>query len=236
VDLKVDRGHDVSLGTQLAWKIRALVASGAIAPGQRLPSIRELAKTAGVNVNTARAVYSRLEDEGVLSSEQGRGTFVAESVRPSDELERVVADAEADARVAGVDPRVVAARLYALSGGSPPPGAARLGPGDAAERRRLRREIAALEAELVDHGLHSLAAGQDEPPSRPAGTLLTAEELTEVRDRLLERLQALGAARAEAISRLEDRRRAAPALEGRDPGRRSTASLSRARVRWIPGT
>jgi DNA-binding transcriptional regulator YhcF (GntR family) len=236
VDFRVDRRHDVPLGTQLAWKLRGLVASGQIAPGQRLPSIRELAKAAGVNVNTARAVYRRLEDEGVLSSEQGRGTFVAESVRPSDELERVVADAEADARGAGVDPRVVAARLYALSGGGARPAGRRADAGEAAERRRLRREIAELEAELVDHGLHSLGPAPGGAPNRPAGTLLTAEELTEVRDRLLERLQALDAARAEVINSREDRRRGAPALEGRDPGRRSTPSLSRARVRWIPGT
>ena len=46
-------------------------------PGDRLPSVRELADIAGVNVNTVRAVYARLESEGRVSSEQGRGTFVA---------------------------------------------------------------------------------------------------------------------------------------------------------------
>ena len=46
-------------------------------PGDRLPSVRELARTAGVNVNTVRSVYARLEAEGAVQSEHGRGTFVA---------------------------------------------------------------------------------------------------------------------------------------------------------------
>jgi DNA-binding transcriptional regulator YhcF (GntR family) len=75
--LNVDRGAEVPLGTQLAWRLRELVSQGSLRPGDRLPSVRELAIEAGVNVNTARSVYGRLEHEGLVSSEQGRGTFVA---------------------------------------------------------------------------------------------------------------------------------------------------------------
>src|SRR2546423_920656 len=74
--LSVDRGAEVPLGTQLAWRLRQLVDGGSLRPGDRLPSVRELAIEAGVNVNTARSVYGRLENEGLVSSEQGRGTFV----------------------------------------------------------------------------------------------------------------------------------------------------------------
>ncbi len=76
LDLRVDRGSGIPLGAQLAEGIRAAVKSGALAPGDRVPSVRELADIAGVNVNTARAVYARLESEGFVRSEQGRGTFV----------------------------------------------------------------------------------------------------------------------------------------------------------------
>lgn len=76
-DLSVDRELGVPLGTQLSWKLVALIRNGEVAAGKRLPSVRALARAAGVNVNTARAVYSRLEREGIVVSEQGRGTFAA---------------------------------------------------------------------------------------------------------------------------------------------------------------
>src|SRR5215204_3763860 len=77
LDLRIDRGVDVPLGAQLAGRIRAALESRQLGPGDRLPSVRELADAAGVNVNTARSVYARLESEGVVRSEQGRGTFVS---------------------------------------------------------------------------------------------------------------------------------------------------------------
>jgi DNA-binding transcriptional regulator YhcF (GntR family) len=77
LDLSVDRRADVALGTQLASRIRSAVRDGRLGLDDRLPSVRELAESAGVNVNTVRAVYARLESEGIVRSEQGRGTFVA---------------------------------------------------------------------------------------------------------------------------------------------------------------
>lgn len=79
--LRVDRNAEVPVGTQLAWRLRELVRGGSLAPGDRLPSVRELAAAAGVNVNTVRAVYGRLEHEGLVRSEQGRGTFVGVAER-----------------------------------------------------------------------------------------------------------------------------------------------------------
>jgi GntR family transcriptional regulator len=77
LELTVDRSGGVPLGAQLAARIREAVQQGALGTGDRLPSVRELAEAAGVNVNTARAVYTRLESEGLVRSEHGRGTFVA---------------------------------------------------------------------------------------------------------------------------------------------------------------
>jgi GntR family transcriptional regulator len=88
------------LGAQLADRIRAAVEDGTLTTGDRLPSVREFAGVAGVNVNTARAVYARLESEGLVSSEQGRGTFVAArapagGVTTRRELHRQIAELEA---------------------------------------------------------------------------------------------------------------------------------------------
>src|SRR3954468_17629798 len=96
--LHVNRNGDVPVATQLAWQIQALIANGRLRPGEQLPSVRRLAEVAGVNVNTVRAVYERLEGEGFVVTHHGRGTFVAENVPQ-------------------VDARAVAARAYAGGGG-----------------------------------------------------------------------------------------------------------------------
>jgi GntR family transcriptional regulator len=100
LDLTVDRASDLPLGAQLAARIRALVRHGRIGPGDRLPSVRELAGAAGVNVNTVRTVYARLESEGLVRSEHGRGTFVAKGPAGDDvatrrDLRRQIAELEA---------------------------------------------------------------------------------------------------------------------------------------------
>jgi DNA-binding transcriptional regulator YhcF (GntR family) len=99
LDLTVDRGADLPLGAQLAARIRTGVRDGKLGAGDRLPSVRELAEAAGVNVNTVRGVYARLEAEGVVRSEHGRGTFVSGRPAGDDpgtrrELRRQIAELE----------------------------------------------------------------------------------------------------------------------------------------------
>jgi len=78
--LHVDRDGDIPVGTQLVWQIQALITDGRLQPGEQLPSVRRLAEAAQVNVNTIRSVYERLEGEGFIRTEHGRGSFVAENV------------------------------------------------------------------------------------------------------------------------------------------------------------
>ena len=72
----LDRASGVPLGIQLAQTLEGAIEAGELGPGDQLPSVRQMATLAGVNVNTVRTVYGRLEQNGVLSSEHGRGTFV----------------------------------------------------------------------------------------------------------------------------------------------------------------
>jgi DNA-binding transcriptional regulator YhcF (GntR family) len=72
----LDRESGVPLGAQLAERLATAIRSGELNPGDQLPSVRSMATLAGVNVNTVRTVYGRLEQQGLLSSEHGRGTFV----------------------------------------------------------------------------------------------------------------------------------------------------------------
>lgn len=218
-EIRVDRDSDVPLGTQLAWRLRALIATGRLAPGERLPGVRELAEGAGVNVNTVRAVYARLEEQGLLRSEHGRGTFVAAGAAEQADLARVAAAAAAAARDAGLDPRDLATALYSGADLAPAPPTGRTSrsggqgahpgtfePEPAEVRRALREEIAEMERELVR------LDGGAALPARPrpaAGRILSADELRGVRDTLARRLAELRDERAEARRRVYAERAAA---------------------------
>jgi DNA-binding transcriptional regulator YhcF (GntR family) len=183
MEIRLDRSGGVPLGTQLAWRLRSEIASGRLRPGDRLPSLRELAVAAGVHVNTVRAVYGRLESEGAVRTEHGRGTFVATPAR-----------------------------------------------GEASTRRELRAEIEALEAELARRPPPPTGI---EPPRRPSrAALLSASELTAVRDELLDRLRDLDAARAELLERLR-RLELGEQPASSKASRHSTPSLAGARIKWV---
>jgi GntR family phosphonate transport system transcriptional regulator len=74
----IRRGDGVALWRQIADALRDDITQGAYPPGQRLPTEIELATRFGVNRHTVRQAVSTLADEGLLSVEQGRGTFVPE--------------------------------------------------------------------------------------------------------------------------------------------------------------
>src|SRR5438876_1831084 len=110
--ITLDRRADVPLGVQLAWSLRALIANGSLAPGQRLPGLRDLSEAVGVNANTVRAVYQRLESDGLVRSQQGSGTYVAPSLPRGKPVAAIATSAARAAQDSGIDPRDVAAALY----------------------------------------------------------------------------------------------------------------------------
>ncbi len=69
----IDPSDELPVGLQLTWRLRALIGTGQLARGERLPSFRHLAELAGVNLNTVRAVYEGLESDGLVVSRQGQG-------------------------------------------------------------------------------------------------------------------------------------------------------------------
>src|SRR5580704_8339075 len=97
-DLAIDRAGEIPIGVQLAWALRARIGDGRLAPGRRLPGLRELAEMLGINANTARTVYQRLEQEGLIDSRQGTGTFVASITPEPSAVGRIAADAARQAR------------------------------------------------------------------------------------------------------------------------------------------
>jgi GntR family transcriptional regulator len=75
--LRIEKGSAVPISRQIADQIATLCASGGLRPGERLPSVRELARELAVNQNTVLRVYERLCGEGLLEMRHGQGTFVA---------------------------------------------------------------------------------------------------------------------------------------------------------------
>ena len=76
--IRVETSSGMPITRQIAAQIRAQCASGSLQPGQRLPSVRELAGELAVNQNTIQRVYERLTGEGLLERRHGDGTFVAD--------------------------------------------------------------------------------------------------------------------------------------------------------------
>ena len=75
--LRIEKGSAVPISRQIAEQIATLCASGSLELGERLPSVRELARELAVNQNTILRVYERLVGEGLLEMRHGQGTFVA---------------------------------------------------------------------------------------------------------------------------------------------------------------
>jgi DNA-binding transcriptional regulator YhcF (GntR family) len=214
--IAIDRRADVPIGVQLAWALRTRIGDGRFAPGQRLPGLREVAEEIGVNVNTVRTVYQRLEQEGLIDSQQGSGTFVGPTPRRPSAVGTIAANAAREAHATGVDPREVAAALYVSPDSSPRAG------DEAAERRRLlRTQIAALERALgeieAEHPGIAPVPAQTRAGIGPA--LLSAEELERVRTLLVRRLSIVQAAIDVHLEQLAE--------ESRDAQASATASKRR---------
>lgn len=75
--LQIEPESPIPIYVQIEERIRALIAAGQLRPGDQLPTIRQLAVDLGVNYNTVARAYLELERAGVITTQRGRGTFVA---------------------------------------------------------------------------------------------------------------------------------------------------------------
>lgn len=101
--LRIDPLSPVPLFEQLAAAVRAAVASGEVAPGERLPPARSLARDLDVNMHTVLRAYAQLRDEGLLELRRGRGAVVqGDGAAGRAALRSLVAAVTAEARRQGV--------------------------------------------------------------------------------------------------------------------------------------
>ncbi|MEW6231977.1 MAG: GntR family transcriptional regulator [Chloroflexota bacterium] len=77
MNLRLDPRSGVPIYVQIVNQIKYMVASGQLEPGAQLPTIRQLAVNLTIDPNTVARAYMELDREGIISTQQGRGTFVS---------------------------------------------------------------------------------------------------------------------------------------------------------------
>src|SRR5208282_2748638 len=119
--LRIDLGSTRPVYRQIVDSLRALLVNGAFAPGERLPTVREMAIDLGVNHNTVAEAYRLLAEEGWLDLKRHHGATVilrpaqrAEPARQEDFVQRL-RELAARAIADGVDKEEVAKVLSALA-------------------------------------------------------------------------------------------------------------------------
>ena len=73
----IDAGNGIPIYEQIERQVKFSIANGTLLVGERLPSVRELAIQAAVNVNTVARTYRELQQQGVLDSIRGTGMSVS---------------------------------------------------------------------------------------------------------------------------------------------------------------
>jgi len=68
----------VPIYIQLTEQVKHAIAIGELKPGDQLPTVRQMAADLRVNFNTIARVYRVLDEEGIISTQHGRGTFILE--------------------------------------------------------------------------------------------------------------------------------------------------------------
>ena len=105
--LLLDLHTGVPVYRQIIDQVRGAIASGTLAAGDQLPTVRQLAVDLAINPNTVVRAYRELELGGLLETHQGTGTFISTQKIPravaerARQLSQIVADTVARAGAAG---------------------------------------------------------------------------------------------------------------------------------------
>jgi GntR family transcriptional regulator len=85
---RLDMRSGVPLYRQLIDQVQAAIATEVLIPGDQLPTVRQLAVDLEINPNTVMRAYREMEIRGILDTQQGTGTFVAQQKIERDTVER----------------------------------------------------------------------------------------------------------------------------------------------------
>ena len=86
--LQVNFRSETAIYTQIVEQVQMQVVNGGLKPGDQLPTVRQLAAELRVNFNTVARAYRILDDLGLISTQQGRGTYIWEPGSAEEVTER----------------------------------------------------------------------------------------------------------------------------------------------------
>ena len=114
------QNNGIPIYVQLREHILALIGRGAIKPGSQLPTMRQVAVTLKIDLNTVQRAYAELERDGVLAKLRGVGTFITEAPpvprNARKQTQDFAARVAAQAKGQGIDLEELAAALAKLAG------------------------------------------------------------------------------------------------------------------------
>ncbi len=88
MNITLDLRSDIPIYIQIVEQVRQQVVDGRLKPGDQLPTVRALASDLRINFNTVSRAYRLLDEAGIISTQQGRGTYILETP-PPDVAERL---------------------------------------------------------------------------------------------------------------------------------------------------
>ena len=116
--IQLDFRSGTPIYTQVVEQVKQQVVSGQLKPGDQLPTVRALALELRVNFNTVARAYRLLDEAGIISTQQGRGTYILEVPPPArtdklrkQALEALTRDYLSEALRMGCDPDEISKTL-----------------------------------------------------------------------------------------------------------------------------
>ena len=91
MEIEVEFQSGIPLYEQIAHQLRVLIESGELTPEDQLPTTRQLAVQLGINFNTVARAYRVLDQEGLISTQPGRGSFV---LKPNQKISQAKKEAK----------------------------------------------------------------------------------------------------------------------------------------------
>jgi GntR family transcriptional regulator len=82
MNLEIDFRSGIPIYLQVVERIKERLASGQLKPGDQLPTVRALASDLRVNFNTIARAYRIMDESGIISTQQGRGTYILDTPGP----------------------------------------------------------------------------------------------------------------------------------------------------------